>query len=106
MVSSSGDIWWDSFIGNLRNRSVVRGVCWQALMHMSPAEDCSHSASSFGRMQVRRGAMMLKTIEGVYRDSKVELTEVPKDVRDETRVLVTCLEPQAIDLRVHPADWA
>jgi hypothetical protein len=34
---------------------------------------------------------MLKTIEGVYRNGKVELTEVPKDVRDETRVLVTFL---------------
>jgi hypothetical protein len=41
---------------------------------------------------------MLKTIEGVFRDGKVELTEVPKDVRDETRVLVTFLEPPVIDL--------
>jgi hypothetical protein len=34
---------------------------------------------------------MLKTIDGVYRDGKVELTEVPADVHDETRVLVTFL---------------
>jgi hypothetical protein len=49
---------------------------------------------------------MLKTIEGVYRDGKVELTEVPKDVRDETRVLVTFLEPQPIDLRARGIDEA
>ena len=49
---------------------------------------------------------MLKTIEGVYRDGKVELMEVPKDVRDETRVLVTFLEPQAIDLRARGIDEA
>ena len=49
---------------------------------------------------------MLKTIESVYHDGKVELTEVPKDVRDETRVLVTFLEPQAIDLRVRGIDEA
>ena len=49
---------------------------------------------------------MLKTIEGVYRDGKVELTEVPKDVRDETRVLVTFLEPQTIDLRARGIDEA
>jgi hypothetical protein len=50
-------------------------------------------------MQVRRGAIMLKTIEGIYRHGKVELTEVPKDVSDEKRVLVTFLEPQAVNLR-------
>jgi hypothetical protein len=49
---------------------------------------------------------MLKTIEGVYRNGKVELTEVPKDVRDETRVLVTFIEPQAIDLRARGIDEA
>jgi hypothetical protein len=49
---------------------------------------------------------MLKTIEGVYRDGKVELTEVPKDVRDETRVLVTFLEAQTIDLRARGIDEA
>jgi hypothetical protein len=49
---------------------------------------------------------MLKTIEGVYRDGKVELTEVPKDVRDETRVLVTFLEPQVTDLRARGIDEA
>jgi hypothetical protein len=37
---------------------------------------------------------VLKTIEGVYRDGKVELMEVPTDVRDETRVPVTFLEAQ------------
>jgi hypothetical protein len=49
---------------------------------------------------------MLKTTEGVYRDGKVELTEVPKGVRDETRVLVTFLKPQAIDLRARGIDEA
>jgi hypothetical protein len=49
---------------------------------------------------------MLKTIEGVYRDGKVELTEVPKDVRDETRVLMTFLEPQTIDIRTRGIDEA
>jgi hypothetical protein len=29
----------------------------------------------------------------------MELTEVPKEVRDETRRLVTFLKPQAVDLR-------
>lgn len=43
--------------------------------------------------------MMLKTIEGVYRNGKIELTEVPNEVRDETPVIVTFLEPKPIDLR-------
>ena len=35
---------------------------------------------------------MLKSVEGVYRDGKIELTELPGDVQDETRVIVTFLE--------------
>jgi hypothetical protein len=49
---------------------------------------------------------MLRTIEGVYRNGKVELTEVPKDACDETRVLVTFLELQPIDLRARGIDEA
>lgn len=42
---------------------------------------------------------MFKSIEGVYRDGKIELAEVPTDVSDETRVIVTFLKPKYIDLR-------
>jgi hypothetical protein len=49
---------------------------------------------------------MLRTVEGVYRNGKVELTEVPSDVCDDTRVLVTFLEPQPIDLRARGIDEA
>ncbi len=46
---------------------------------------------------------MLKSVEGVYRDGKVELTEQP-DVREETRVIVTFLETSQIDLQAHGID--
>jgi len=49
---------------------------------------------------------MLKTIEGVYRDGKIELAEIPGDVREETRVLVTFLAPDGIDLRARGIDEA
>jgi hypothetical protein len=49
---------------------------------------------------------MLRTIEGVYRNGKVELAEVPNGVREEMRVLVTLLEPQSIDLRARGIDEA
>ncbi len=42
---------------------------------------------------------MLKSVEGVYRDGKIELTDLPKDVRDDTRVIVTFLETNHVDLR-------
>lgn len=42
---------------------------------------------------------MFKSIEGVYRNGKIELVEVPSNVRDETRVIVTFLEPGSIDLQ-------
>jgi len=41
---------------------------------------------------------MLKTIEGIYRDGRVELMEHPRNVGDETRVIVTFLDMGRIDL--------
>lgn len=49
---------------------------------------------------------MLKTIEGVYHNGKIELVEVPADVRDKTPVIVTFLEPKLIDLRSRGIDAA
>jgi hypothetical protein len=49
---------------------------------------------------------MLKSVKGVYRDGKVELTEFPGDVRNETRVIVTFLETSHIDLQARGIDEA
>ena len=42
---------------------------------------------------------MSKTIEGIYSKGKVELTEKPGSIPDQTRVMVTFLEPHDTDLR-------
>jgi hypothetical protein len=42
---------------------------------------------------------MQKSVEGIYRQGKIELVEPPTDVRDETRVIVTFLGPNYVDLR-------
>lgn len=42
---------------------------------------------------------MLKTIEGIYRDSRIELSELPGNVPADTRVIVTFLETRDFDLR-------
>ena len=55
-----------------------------------------------GQVVVFRG--MLRTIEGVYREGKVELAERPNDVGEEVPVLVTFLEPHRVDLRAHGID--
>ena len=47
---------------------------------------------------------MLKTVEGVYREGKVELAESPEDVGEEVPVLVTFLGSHRIDLRSHGID--
>lgn len=41
---------------------------------------------------------MLKCVEGVYRNGKIELSERPVDVRDDTRVVVTFLDSSIVDL--------
>ena len=40
---------------------------------------------------------MLKTIQGIYQDGKIQLTELPQDVSDRSQVLVTFLDPSKID---------
>ena len=49
---------------------------------------------------------MLKSVEGVYRHGKIELTELPGEVRDDTRVIVTFLETSDIDLQERGIDEA
>lgn len=49
---------------------------------------------------------MLTTVEGIYRDGKIELQEVPAQVPDETQVLVTFIVPKGVDLRSHGIDAA
>ena len=47
---------------------------------------------------------MLKTIEGIYRDGKVELIEKPGDISEPARVMVTFLQPHLIDLQARGID--
>lgn len=49
---------------------------------------------------------MPTTVEGVYRGGKIELTEQPRGVRDETRVIVTFLEPGHVALQDRGIDEA
>jgi hypothetical protein len=48
--------------------------------------------------KIRRMAM-LRSIEGIYRNGGIELSEVPADVDDETRVIVMFLPKGSIELR-------
>jgi hypothetical protein len=49
---------------------------------------------------------MLNSIEGIYRKGKVELAEVPSNIDDDTRVIVTFLKSGPIDLRKRGIDEA
>ena len=42
---------------------------------------------------------MLTSVQGIYREGKVELTEAPKGVHDPTPVIVTFLNSGPVDLR-------
>lgn len=50
------------------------------------------------------GGGMLTSVEGVYRNGKIELTELPDNVREETRVIVTFVESRGVDLRSYGID--
>jgi hypothetical protein len=49
---------------------------------------------------------MYKSVEGIYRNGKVELSEKPVDVTDDARVIVVFLDNGAIDLRARGKDEA
>ena len=49
---------------------------------------------------------MSTTIEGIYRNGKIELSETPHDVCEGTRVVVTFLTPGSVNLREHGIDKA
>ena len=40
---------------------------------------------------------MLKTVEGIYQNGQIELTELPQEVSDHSQVLITFLDPGKID---------
>ena len=40
---------------------------------------------------------MLKTVEGIYQNGQIQLTELPQNLADSTQVIVTFLEPGKID---------
>ena len=47
---------------------------------------------------------MLTSIEGIYQNGKIELTERPDNLPDQSRVIVTFLEFGEIDLRERGID--
>jgi hypothetical protein len=40
---------------------------------------------------------MLQTIQGIYRNGKIELAEIPQDIT-ESQVLVTFFKPESVNL--------
>ncbi|MCH8224927.1 MAG: hypothetical protein IIC97_03555 [Chloroflexi bacterium] len=49
---------------------------------------------------------MVKSVEGIYRNGRIDLIETPPDVLDETRVVVTFLGPTSVDLPTRGIDEA
>ena len=49
---------------------------------------------------------MLTSVEGVYRGGKIELSELPEDVGEGGRVIVTFVEPRGVALRERGIDEA
>ena len=47
---------------------------------------------------------MFASVEGVYRDGRIELTEVPAEIAEDTPVIVTFLTSGHIDLRERGID--
>lgn len=48
----------------------------------------------------------MKTIKGIYRAGKIELSETPGGVNDNTRVIVTFLDSNVIELKACNIDKA
>lgn len=49
---------------------------------------------------------MLTSVTGKYRNGRIELSEVPAEVPDDTTVVVTFVESEAVDLKEQGIDEA
>ena len=49
---------------------------------------------------------MLTSVTGIYRDGKIILTQQPKDLPDDTQVIVTFLRSNVVDLSSYGIDEA
>ena len=49
---------------------------------------------------------MFTSVQGVFRNGKIELLEQPENVQEETQVIVTFLHKDEVDLRAHGIDQA
>ena len=47
---------------------------------------------------------MLMSVGGTYRKGRIELNELPDNVREEAQVIVTFLHENEVDLRAHGID--
>jgi hypothetical protein len=47
---------------------------------------------------------MLTTVEGVYRDGRIELKSLPSNVAEEANVIVTFVDSDTVDLAAHGID--
>ena len=47
---------------------------------------------------------MLITVEGIYRDGRIELNNLPNNVAEESKVIVTFVDSNDVDLAAHDID--
>jgi uncharacterized UPF0146 family protein len=47
---------------------------------------------------------MLTTVEGIYRDGRIDLKNLPNNVAEESKVIVTFVESNDVDLAAHDID--
>ncbi len=47
---------------------------------------------------------VLTTVEGIYRDGRIELKSLPSNVTNEAKVIVTFVDADAVDLMAHGID--
>jgi uncharacterized UPF0146 family protein len=47
---------------------------------------------------------VLTTVEGVYRDGRIELKNLPNNMPEEAKVIVTFVDSNDVDLAVHGID--
>jgi YgiT-type zinc finger domain-containing protein len=58
---------------------------------------CALDSPLIPSLRIGEGSAMLTSVEGIYRDGRVEFLEVPSNLRDEMRVIVTFLDAAGAD---------
>jgi hypothetical protein len=65
-----------------------------------------HTSADMSKDIYQEARKVLTTVEGIYRDGRIELKSLPSNVTNEAKVIVTFVDADVVELAAHGIDRA